>query len=202
MKIRTAILAATAIAASGLPLSQPAMAQERVMGEIITVGYLFCPRNTVEAAGQLMAISTNQALFSLFGTTYGGDGRTTFGIPDLRGRSGINHGSRPGLTPFQQGQSGGRENIQLTVQNMPTHSHTGRMRASNTAATIDNPTNAALADFNAAQNIYSQQAPDVAMAANTVQTDNTGGSVAFDSRNPFLVLRYCVVTNGIYPSRP
>ncbi|QLC26623.1 phage tail protein [Parasphingopyxis algicola] len=200
MKIQTAILSA-ALGLSAVSAPQPAMAQERVMGEIITVGYLFCPRATVEAAGQLIAISQNTALFSLFGTTYGGDGRTTFGIPDLRGRSGINHGSRPGLTPFQQGQSGGRENIQLTVQNMPSHSHTGRMRASNTAATIDNPTNAALADFNDPQDIYSEQAPDVDMAANTVQTDNTGGSVSFDSRNPYLVLRYCVVTNGIYPSR-
>ena len=88
------------------------------MGEIIIVGTNFCPRGSIEANGQLLSIEDNSALFSLFGTLYGGDGRTTFGLPDLRGRAAIHSGQGPGLTNRVQGQKGGQENVEGASGNL------------------------------------------------------------------------------------
>jgi len=144
-----AALAASAITA----FSTAAHAQERYLGEIFAVGYNFCPRGTAAAEGQILPISTNQALFSLFGTMYGGDGRVTFALPDLRGRSIISAGAGAGLTNYTQGQTVGSES----------HAHSGG------------------------------SAPR--------KTQPTGGGSEASSRPPQLTLRYCVVLQGIYPSR-
>ena len=106
LTLSTLLLSATLMAA-------PAQAQDRYLGEIFMTGANFCPRGTAEADGQLLQISQNQAVFSLFGTTYGGDGRTTFALPDMRGRFAMHEGQGPGLPSYSLGQKGGSENSAL-----------------------------------------------------------------------------------------
>ena len=120
------ILATLALATSGLiGLGAPAQADpyEPFIGELMTFGGNFCPRGWAAAAGQLLAVSSNDALFSLLGTIYGGDGRTTFGLPDLRGRMAMGDGNGPGLSPRRIGQMGGANQVTLLPSNLPPHSH-------------------------------------------------------------------------------
>lgn len=102
----------------------PSRSFEPFLGQISTVGFNFAPRSWALCDGQLLPISQNTALFSLLGTTYGGDGRTSFGLPDLRGRSAVHVGNGPGLTPMTWGRKSGQENVTLGVRNMPAHNHT------------------------------------------------------------------------------
>ena len=108
MSFRTK-LTVSALTLSALAMAAPAHATERYIGEIFMTGANFCPRGTAAADGQLLPINQNQALFSLLGTNYGGDGRTTFGLPDLRGRSPVHAGNGPGLNPVSLGSKGGAE---------------------------------------------------------------------------------------------
>ena len=103
---------------------KPAMAQEPLIGEIKLVGFTYCPRGWTDADGQLLSITDNAALFSLYGTTYGGDGRTTFALPDLRGRVPLHQGTGAGLSTYTMGQLGGAETVTLTTSQMPVHNHT------------------------------------------------------------------------------
>lgn len=188
-----------------LSVSAPASAgTEDYIGEMSLVGFNFCPRGTAEAAGQLIAISQNTALFSLLGTTYGGNGTTTFALPDLRGRSPVGRGTGPGLTPIQLGEVSGVETVTLTIANMPAHSHTADLRGENSVlADKANPNNATLALASA--QIYSKtSAPNanVTLAAGSVFIQNTGGSQPFSNRSPYLGMLYCIATQGIFPSRP
>jgi len=109
MKFSAITAGALAMAVSLSSLSAPAQARAPMLGEIMMFGGTFCPRNWTEAAGQLLPISSNTALFSIYGTTYGGDGRTTFALPDLRGRVPIGVGQGPGLTSYPLGAKGGVE---------------------------------------------------------------------------------------------
>ena len=102
---------------------------EPFIGQIQPVGFNFPPRNWAHCNGQLLAISQNAALFSLLGTTYGGDGRTTFALPDLRGRICIHPGQGPGLSNYSWGERGGAETVNLSVAQIPTHNHAVRLRA-------------------------------------------------------------------------
>jgi len=96
---------------------------EQFLGQIQAFGFNFAPRGWAKCEGQLLPISSNDALFSLLGTTYGGDGRTTFGLPDLRSRSIVGVGQGPGLSSIRQGQMRGTEHVTLTGSNLPSHSH-------------------------------------------------------------------------------
>ena len=173
------------------------------VGEVSLTGYNFCPRGTLETAGQLLPIASNTALFSLLGTIYGGDGRTTFALPDLRGRRAIGDGSRPGGMTVRIGERGGRESIVLTQANLPVHSHSAELRGENAVlANSRNPHGGALAL--AGQNIYSNSnAPQasVKLATGSVFVNNAGGNTSFGNNDPFLGMRYCIATVGIYPSR-
>src|SRR5210317_1716351 len=115
------------------------------IGEIRMVGFNFPPRNWALCDGQLLPISSNTALFSLLGTTYGGDGRTTFALPDLRGRAPIHVGQGPDLTNKTLGQKGGVETVLLTVNQLPSYTHTVQINADSTVATSDKPQDALLA---------------------------------------------------------
>ncbi|MCB0630228.1 MAG: phage tail protein, partial [Lewinella sp.] len=112
---------------------------EPFLGQIQPFGFNFPPRGWAFCDGQLLAISSNTALFSLLGTMYGGDGRTTFALPDLRGRSIVHIGTGPGLSHITQGEKGGRENVTLTTANMPSHNHA--VRATTDDGTLDEPAN-------------------------------------------------------------
>ena len=122
--MKPVLITAAAIGlAASLTVPAPSHAQEVLIGQVIPVAFTFCPRGFTEADGQLLPISSNTALFSLYGTTFGGDGRTTFALPDMRGRDPIHVGQGAGLQDYLLGQSGGAETHTLTVGQMPSHTH-------------------------------------------------------------------------------
>lgn len=174
-----------------------AEAQERYVGEIFMGGWNFCPRGSTGADGQLLPISQNSALFSLYGTMYGGDGRTTFGLPDLRGRVAIHDGNGPGLSDRQHGQKGGSETNVLNTAQMPNHTHT--LNGTTESGNNNTPTGRLLAvDGN--DNIYRDTASGLTpMKSQAV--GNTGGGQAVNNMQPYLVIRYCVQLVGLFPSR-
>jgi len=172
---------------------------EPYLGQIYLVGYNFAQRGFALCAGQLLPISQNSALFSLLGTFYGGDGVSTFGLPDLRGRTAIGMGHGPGLSNRTIGQQGGSETNTLTVAEMPSHNHTATLMGEPTTATASNPTNAMLANAD----IYAPQgaASDRPMASEAISVSNTGGNLPVNNMQPFLVLNYEIALQGVYPSR-
>lgn len=199
----TRTLAPLALAA-GL-LAPAAEAQDFYIGQILTTAASYCPSGTIEADGQILPINSNQALFALIGTLYGGDGRTTFALPDLRGRAPVHLGTGPGLPAVNQGESAGAVSHSLTVAEMAPHGHAGTGTPSGvpTPASAPSPA-AALPALTTASNVYAAPAgATVAMAADSVAVTvgNTGGGQAFDLRNPYLGLRFCIVLSGIFPPR-
>jgi len=159
----------------------------------------FAPRGWALCDGQLLPISQNEALFSLLGTVYGGDGRTSFGLPDLRGRSAIHAGRGPGMNPVRLGQKGGLETVTLTPAQMPTHKHLAVMQAAANPArgtVTTTPTNAYLAEGGS-------YAPtkDVQMATDGITVGNAGATTSHENRAPFQALNYIIALQGIYPSR-
>lgn len=119
---------------------------EPFIGEIRMFGGTYAPRNWAFCNGQMLPISDNQALFAIIGVTYGGDGRNTFALPDLRGRVPMHYGDDPGLTPYTMGQQGGLEKVTLTLNELPSQSHAGNIKASSGSATTADPANAVLAN--------------------------------------------------------
>jgi len=192
---------------------------EAFLGEIRMFGFNFAPRAWAMCNGQLLPISQNTALFSLLGTTYGGDGRSTFQLPELRGRAPIHQGQGPGLSSYPLGRRGGTETVTLTQNQMPSHTHvanasdfTVTFPASTSEATTNTPGPTVKLGKAAAQertdpspNIYTTGAADTELgqfpASGTLTNDNTGGSQAHENRMPYLVLNYCICLQGIFPSR-
>lgn len=173
---------------------------EPFVGEIRMFAGNFAPKAWAYCDGQLLAISQNDALFSLFGTLYGGDGRTTFGIPDLRGRIPIHQGTGPGLTPRPLGAKFGEENVTLTTNQMPSHTHTAQ--ASNNAAdstTLSGKVLAKGVDTN--DNFYVDSAGITPAALINGVVSNTGGSRPHTNMMPSLAVHFIVALFGIYPSR-
>lgn len=171
-------------------------AQEKYLGEIIMGGWNFCPRGSARLDGQLLAISEYSALYSLLGTQYGGDGRTSFGLPDMRGRYAMHTGTGPGLTPRQMGQRGGTETNTLTVNELPPHTHS--LNGTTAAATSPSPTGNLLATTGR-DSSYASGSADAPMASGAI--GNTGAGRAVNNMPPFNVVMWCIVTQGIYPSR-
>lgn len=202
MRIKT-LTAALAIAGATAFTAAPAQADASTdyLGQITTVGFNFCPRGTLPAEGGLLPISQYTALFSLLGTTYGGDGRTTFGLPDLRGRTAIGSGNGPGLSTHALGAKGGQERVQLTTNELPAHAHTGHTVAGTTVPNQSSPVGHSLADYTGTANAYTDAGPAEAMANGTIQTDNTGGSQPHYNMQPYLAVKFCINSSGIYPSR-
>jgi microcystin-dependent protein len=152
----------------------------------------------------LLSIASNTALFSLLGTTFGGDGRTTFGLPDLRGRVAIHPGNGPGLPLIRWGEKSGNYQVALTVNNMPSHTHTATatVHASSGQGSQEGPGGNVLA-YDRRETQYSASAPDVTMNSEsaTVTVDNAGGSQPFNIMQPYLGFYHCIALVGIYPSR-
>ena len=174
---------------------------EPFFGDIIAVAYTYCPRGWAEANGALLPISQNTALFSLYGTTFGGDGRTTFGLPDLRGRKAMNHGHGPGLSVRTMGEKLGSETQVLTAAQLPAHNH--RVNANNLDGDKAGPGGKILAAAppggSGSETIYSQEPPNRTMASSMIAP--SGSSFPVNIQDPVLALRYCVALVGIYPSR-
>jgi len=176
----------------------PAVAgNDPLLGELMLVGFTFCPRGWTEANGQLLPIAQNTALFSLYGTTYGGDGRTTFALPDLRGRAPIHYGQGPGLQNYAQGQRGGAEDLTVGINNMPSHNH--EVQATNSFADKPGPGDKLLAADDNGINKYYEGPPNRTMSTNMIT--NTGGGQPIAKRSPYLAMRWCVALVGVYPSR-
>ena len=213
-------------------LSTPAAGQEAFLGEIRWVGFNFAPRGWAECNGQLMAISQNTALFSLLGTTYGGNGQTTFALPDLRGRVMVHTGMGPGLSNRDLGEVGGAEAHTLSVTELPAHDHamgthahdipelSFGLRASSAAATSVTAAGNVLATANVIGNgnpkvtqIYNAGPADVSLGTGgttaasatgpaTGMTGSAGGGQPHSTMQPFLGLKCIIAIEGIYPTRP
>lgn len=167
---------------------------EPFVGEIRMFAGNFAPRGWAFCDGQLMAISQNDALFSLLGTIYGGDGRTTFGLPDLRGRLPMHAGHGPGLSERRLGSKGGAEHVTLTVNQMPSHTHP--LQASGNAATAMSPQGQTPAS---GQDAYSGESPTIALAQDSIS--HVGGSREHTNLMPSLCVNFIIALVGLYPSR-
>ena len=179
---------------------------EPFLGQIMMVGFNFAPRGWALCEGQLLSISQNQALFSLLGTIYGGDGRTTFALPDLRGRMALHPGQGPGLPPYTLGEKSGSPTNTLLVSNLPPHNHP--IQASSANGTQSDPSGA----FPANANVVTERGADPigvkayatssngAMAPGMV--GSSGGGQPFNNMPPYLAVYHVIALQGIFPSRP
>lgn len=165
---------------------------EPFLSEIRIMSFGFPPKGWATCDGQLLPINQNQALFSLLGTTYGGDGRVNFGLPNLQGRAPMHMGSSHTL-----GERGGEQGHTLSISEIPTHTHT--YNATTATATTNNPTSSLMLAQSTAASLYSTANNLVAMAPNALA--NVGGSQAHLNMQPFLVLSCCIALQGIFPSQ-
>lgn len=169
---------------------------EPFIGEIRMFGFGFPPNGWALCNGQLLSISQNAALFSLLGTTYGGNGTDNFALPNLQSRVPLHQGTGPGLSSYALGKAGGTEAVTLEVKQMPAHSH--RVRATRSAADSDNPFDRVLAQ--PSQHAYLSQ-PDEHTVMNTAMIADAGGSQPHNNIQPYLTVSFCISLFGIYPSR-
>lgn len=195
---RAAALAGLALAAS---LHAPtASAQSNpYIGQIMCGGWNFAPRGWALMNGQLMSIAQNTALFALLGTTYGGDGRSTFGLPDMRGRVLMHVGQGPGLSDRVLGEQSGTEQNTLVVANLPPHAHSVAPLGSNNDATSVSPAGKVPA-AKARTTLYTDPTNLVSEAPTT--TSATGSGVPVNNMPPYLTFTCVIATEGVFPSRP
>lgn len=176
-------------------MSEPFIAEVRIWANT------YAPRGWSMCDGQLLQIAQNTALFSLVGTAYGGDGRTTFGLPNLKGRAPMHWGTGPGLTPRPYGASGGIPAVVLAENQLPRHTHTisGQLAAGDT----NEPSNKHLAvdgfPNERIRNLKTNPTGTTTMSASMLK--NAGGGLSHENRQPFLALNFCIATVGLYPSR-
>ena len=186
---------------------RPAVAQEPFIGEIRWVGFNYAPRGWAECDGQLLEISQHQTLFSLLGTFYGGDGRTTFALPDLRGRMQVHEGAGPGLTNRRQGEKAGTETHTLTGPEMPVHRHDAM--ASEGIANSRLPSDRVLAsprqhrhsgeEVHRRAKIYGDEPANAVMDESAIS--DAGGGQAHNNMPPYLALKCVIALQGIFPPR-
>jgi microcystin-dependent protein len=175
-------------------MSEPFIAEIRIFAGN------FAPRSWAFCDGQLLPISNNTALFSLIGTTYGGDGRTTTALPNLEGRAPMHPGRGPGLTERRLGQKLGVETVTLTEAQIPSHNHT--VRASSSPGTGNMPGNSAsIATAGFGDNLYQTDITNNVVSMSPETLSSTGGSQAHQNMQPYLVLNFIIALQGLYPSR-
>lgn len=193
---------------------------EPFLGEIIIFGGNFAPRGWAFCQGQLLSIAQNSALYSILGTTYGGNGQTTFGLPDLRGRSPIGAGQGPGLSSIVLGEQAGTEQVTLLQSNMPSVGVTLNQLNVAVAIPVSNTANANLAapsntsvlgtahdasGSGVTVDIYSSEQPNTTLAPFNVHGTATGfitgSNLPVSTRSPYLGVNYIIATAGIFPSR-
>ncbi|MFM8331158.1 MAG: phage tail protein [Candidatus Methylumidiphilus sp.] len=191
------------------------------LGQIIAFAGDYAPENFAKCDGSLLPIQSNQALFAVIGTTYGGDGRTNFALPDLRGRTPIGAGASPGLATYPLGSKGGQENVTLLPTQIPAHNHTltaqasvaiPGSKASTSAGNQSSPANNILAapsdalgagvtPYAAASNANTTlgDAATATASFNAAPTSPTGGGAAHSNLSPYLALTYLICVNGLFP---
>ena len=168
------------------------------IGQIQAFGFNFAPRGWALCNGQLLPISQNQALFSLLGTTYGGDGRSTFGLPDLRGRVPIHSGKGPGLTSRQLGQEAGAETTTLNINQIPSHSHSVVIRALEEGNSGD-PEGKLIAGNGLSS--FGSDNSSTLKNLKPIDSSNTGANQSHNNMQPYLCINFCIALQGIFPSR-
>ncbi|WP_300531954.1 tail fiber protein [Maricaulis sp.] len=191
-----AILLSTTVAAT-----TPTQADSNpYLGDVMPVGFGFCPRGWAPAEGQLLSIAQYDALFSLLGTTYGGDGRSSFALPDLRSRVVVGDGRAPGLRNWGWGARFGTETVTLISNNLPSHSHSVNLTPATTNLS-NSPVNAMIYERNAGAIDGFTDQPNNLVAMRAGSISNTGGGQYLDIRQPTLAIHWCIALQGIYPSR-
>lgn len=184
------------------------MSTEPFIGEIKILGFNFAPLGYLTCQGQLMSIAQNTALFALIGTYYGGDGQSTFALPDLQGRAPVGQGQGTGLPSYSIGEAAGSTSTSLTMANLPAHIHPGAglsvsIPVSTAGSDVASPEGAFLCDRGV--EVYSSIATSGKnYGASTVSgnTGSTGSSTPFSIMNPYLTINYSIAIEGIFPSRP
>jgi microcystin-dependent protein len=172
---------------------------DQYVGQLALVGFNFAPKQWALAAGQILTISSNTTLFSLLGTMYGGDGKTTYALPNLQGAVAIHFGTGAGLQTYTQGETGGAQNVTLSASATPSHSHS--LLVSGAKATLPGPGGKALGDAtDAGGHLYTPTTTPVApMAPTAVSPFGSGGS--HNNIMPYLALNWIIALHGIYPPR-
>jgi len=165
------------------------------VAEVRILPFTFAPSRWALCSGQLMPISQNTALFSLLGTTYGGNGTSNFALPNLDGRVAMHPGQGPGLSLRNLGETGGSSSVTLNSTQMPLHTHT--LNAQSSDGAVADPTNNALG--NSAGLAYTSAAPSTTLSP--LSSSNTGGSLPHNNMMPHLMLSYCIALQGVYPAR-
>ena len=176
------------------------MSSEPYLGSIAMFAGNFAPRGWALCSGQLLSIAQNTALFSILGTTFGGNGQTTFALPDLRGREPVGVGQGPGLSDIQLGQMSGTENVTLVTANLPAHNHP--INCDNNASSAAQPSGlipGLAGDRSTTLTIYSSNTPNAQMGPQTVGL--TGSGVPVATRDPYLGINFIIAVEGIFPSR-
>ncbi|MDR3386537.1 MAG: tail fiber protein [Rudaea sp.] len=166
------------------------------LGEIRIFAGNFAPRGNALCSGQLLAISQNTALFSLLGTQFGGNGTSTFGLPDLQGRAPLSQGNGPGLSPYVMGESTGTESVTLTQQQLPVHTHPLQSRSSR--ADRSNANSAMLAQ--ASDGVYAAAGPNTQLNPLSVSPGG-GGNQPHNNMQPYLAMSFIIALQGIFPAR-
>lgn len=183
------------------------MSTEPFIGEVKLFGFNFAPKGYATCQGQILSIAQNTALFSLLGTTYGGNGTTTFALPDLQGRMAIGQGTGPGLPSHSMGEVSGTPNVTLLTSNMPAHVHSANsLRVSVKASTANAGEQSPDGTFPAVttSSNYADSATANVFTGGTVvsgTTDITGSGFPFSVMNPYLCMNYSIALQGIFPSR-
>lgn len=192
-----------AIAVQGIfPSRDSGTAGDPFVGEVRLFAGSFTPGGWAACDGQTMALAQNTALFSLLGTMYGGDGKSTFGLPDLRGASPIHHGHGPGLSPYDLGEQGGAETVTLLQAEIPAHTHTARTVAPGTTGTSGNPSGGAWATSvqgRLREKLYSTDPGTRPMSPDA--TAAVGGGQPHNNMSPYLAVRAIIALQGVFPAR-
>jgi microcystin-dependent protein len=196
---RAVAVAVGALSLTALNGTASAQASDPFLGQIMCAGFDFAPRGWAELNGQLLSIAQNTALFALLGTQYGGNGQTTFALPDMRGRVLMHAGSGPGLTPRNQGEHGGAEQVTLSSAQLPAHNHTVIPMGSSAQATLESPEQAVLATTKKKTAVYAPGPGTVAMSSTLTTT--TGGNAPVPLVQPYVTVKCFIATQGVFPAR-
>lgn len=182
---------------------QAGYAQDAMLGEIRMFAGTYAPRGWAFCDGRILSISGNQELYSLLGTTYGGNGRTNFALPDLRGRVSIGAGRAPGLSSYRPGMKGGSETVRLNVNQMPAHSHPAEVtvNASSEEGNSAVPTKNVWAKTPEGSPGYSTTSNTAMGGAVNVTVGQVGGGQPYENRSPYQVINFIISLEGYYPSR-
>jgi len=173
---------------------------QQFVGEIEIFGFNFAPQGWALCAGQLLPISQNAALFSLLGTQFGGDGKSTFALPNLQGAIPVSQGQGPGLTPYNMGETGGTETVTLNINAIPSHAH--NVAASSSVNGVGTPAaGTALGGTERGKPDVYVATPTPGAAMNTNIVGLAGGGLPHNNMMPYLTLNYCIALQGIFPAR-